>query len=962
MKKFIHIVLTCFLFITCLPVYSQISTFPNTTDFESGFGDWNQSSSDNFDWTLRSSATTPSSGTGPQSGPYGANGTSGYAFTESSSPRTNNDVARIFITLDLSSYSSCSISFNYHQYSSYGYGPGTLRLKVYKGNSGSGGTVDYPWSNSSSVNGWQSAVVDLSNYVGYSYVQLSFESILPSTGTCWQSDNCVDEIVIDASSCVNAWNGSANDGDWNNTSNWTCGTVPSPSENITIASNAISYPALTSSVTVNSLTLDAGTELNITNPLAILTVNGNFSSGGIVNIVDGKLDITGTADFNRGATIVNGEIEVDGATTIGSGYVLDIGDGTFDANGNFDATVDPPTFPNADINFGNSGKLTLAGTTNYLGDLSTSSGTVEYDGSTQTIVTDTYHNIEVDGAGTKTLGGNITVGGDVTISNGVMDIASHNLTIGGNFSTIQYGFEEGSGTVTFNGSNSHNVTHNGSSESVSSQYNSLTESFPNGTPTHTWTTTTIMGNAWSIDASGFAYYYYSATSAAFSGLWSESINLNAGDQITINWKDRTGGYTEKYALLLNTATSHAGATTLYDNSGFSTTSWTSRSVVYTIQTSGTYHLGFLCYSDADMFYLGIDDVEMDVDGTIASDVAGKLNNFTMNGDGDVTLSSPLTVNGTLTLTNGDVITSSTNYLKLGKNGSVSGGDNDSHIVGDVKKETESTSSVTIPVGDGNLYRPVVITPVNATNETWSIKYYNTAHSNTTMGTGLHHVSQYYWDISRSGSNTATLSFDWDASYAVDVPVDLRMSHFNGTEWEELNTTISGVGGSGQATASTGRITATANSFSPFGFGSSSSGNALPIELMSFTGMEDAGNVRLDWEVASQNNNDYFTVEKSTDFTDWEEIGKLPGAGNTSQHMSYTLYDERPLVGHNYYRLTQTDYDGMNETFHPIVVTIKGERKEVVKVYNQIGQEVSIESKGLVILLWDNGDITKTIND
>ena len=41
--------LTCFLFITCLPVYSQISTFPNTTDFESGFGDWNQSSSDNFD-------------------------------------------------------------------------------------------------------------------------------------------------------------------------------------------------------------------------------------------------------------------------------------------------------------------------------------------------------------------------------------------------------------------------------------------------------------------------------------------------------------------------------------------------------------------------------------------------------------------------------------------------------------------------------------------------------------------------------------------------------------------------------------------------------------------------------------------------------------------------------------------------------------------------------------------------
>ena len=149
---------------------------------------------------------------------------------------------------------------------------------------------------------------------------------------------------------------------------------------------------------------------------------------------------------------------------------------------------------------------------------------------------------------------------------------------------------------------------------------------------------------------------------------------------------------------------------------------------------------------------------------------------------------------------------------------------------------------------------------------------------------------------------------------------------------------------------------------PFGFGSGSSGNALPIELVSFTGSYDGTNIQIDWSVASQINNDYYTIEKSTDFMDWEELAVLEGAGNSNQLMDYRVYDERPIIGHNYYRLTQTDYDGMSETFHPIAVTVKGDRKEIVKVYNQMGQEVNIETKGLLILLWDNGDITKTMNN
>ena len=64
--------------------FSQVTTYPDNADFESGFGNWVQATADNFDWT-RTTTKTPSSGTGPTIGPpYGGAGSTGYIFTESS--------------------------------------------------------------------------------------------------------------------------------------------------------------------------------------------------------------------------------------------------------------------------------------------------------------------------------------------------------------------------------------------------------------------------------------------------------------------------------------------------------------------------------------------------------------------------------------------------------------------------------------------------------------------------------------------------------------------------------------------------------------------------------------------------------------------------------------------------------------------------------------------------------------
>ena len=142
-------------------------------------------------------------------------------------------------------------------------------------------------------------------------------------------------------------------------------------------------------------------------------------------------------------------------------------------------------------------------------------------------------------------------------------------------------------------------------------------------------------------------------------------------------------------------------------------------------------------------------------------------------------------------------------------------------------------------------------------------------------------------------------------------------------------------------------------------------SALPITLSFFDAYYVDNidkNVYIEWETQSEQNNDYFTVLKSYDGYEWEEIKRVEGAGNSNIKLFYRSEDKNPRDGVQYYKLRQTDYDGKEEEFEIVSVIIKGERKEVVKVINQIGQEVDMNTKGVLFLEWDNGDITKTINN
>lgn len=95
----------------------------------------------------------------------------------------------------------------------------------------------------------------------------------------------------------------------------------------------------------------------------------------------------------------------------------------------------------------------------------------------------------------------------------------------------------------------------------------------------------------------------------------------------------------------------------------------------------------------------------------------------------------------------------------------------------------------------------------------------------------------------------------------------------------------------------------------------------PISLLNFDAVQQGNNINLDWTTASEANNDFFTVERSIDGTNFVVVDTGPGAGNSNTITTYSLIDVGPFVQGivYYYRLKQTDFDGSSSTSSIVAV-------------------------------------------
>ena len=88
---------------------------------------------------------------------------------------------------------------------------------------------------------------------------------------------------------------------------------------------------------------------------------------------------------------------------------------------------------------------------------------------------------------------------------------------------------------------------------------------------------------------------------------------------------------------------------------------------------------------------------------------------------------------------------------------------------------------------------------------------------------------------------------------------------------------------------------------------------LPVTLIDFNATStDEKSVMLTWKTASEVMNNYFTVEHSSDGKEFDPLAKFAGAGTTSAMNEYRFSDENAFSGMNYYRLSQTDFDGKTQ--------------------------------------------------
>jgi len=374
--------------------------------------------------------------------------------------------------------------------------------------------------------------------------------------------------------------------------------------------------------------------------------------------------------------------------------------------------------------------------------------------------------------------------------------------------------------------------------------------------------------------------------------------------------------------------------TIYNSQTFPVTNVTNYATITgntgsNLQVSGIWlntSVGTQSLSNGTVTFNGTSDQSV----TSAGDSFGSvtMNNTSTSGTyNGAVLQDNMTLTGTLTLTQGNIATGS--YLAYINNtaaGSVSGGSTSSYVWGKLKRAVAGANTYVFPVGKTNYeeatlafspgYTSADITAFFTDDNTLTLPVGGLSQTGTDL-TGI--LNKGYWSIDPSsgvGSPTYTVTVKEighsnGVTSAAQYTVLKRTNTPSVGAWALLgthsNTTQSSSGG--VVTAVRSALT----SFSDFsiGFG----GAALPIELTTFqANCSDNNTVDVTWSTASEHNTNYFRVDKSRNGSQWDVLGTIGAAGNSTYMIDYALTDQFPNPGINYYRLTQYDLDGVFETF------------------------------------------------
>jgi hypothetical protein len=655
--------------------------------------------------------------------------------------------------------------------------------------------------------------------------------------------------------------------------------------------------------------------------------------------VQGDLDITNSA---RNVYLANGatsSISISGDTRI----------------------INSSSQPSANIYIGLHGDISITGNCDLLNAVKGASGQIIVANSSDAnVTTGNMKAYNEQGGTTKRMyignGGIITINGTLTIKN---TSTATNSQIYCNRGATSIGTYNGNITITSTGTNCDGVSFGiggGSATLSSGQISATSGNFTDGTLyLRNFTQSDASAQSLTLNNSAYLYMYNSNWNGAVdfkapgvhtrqstfnSSVTLEktgSINVSSYGQNTFNGTTSIKNSGPGYYRLANTVANDYNGDVLFTKSGTGELlpAYSHQSTLagnLSVNTNSTFTIGRA--AGGWLEFDGLAAQSINNTGAVNEIIIRRM--LTNNTTADITLNTPITINNNLNLTNGNIITTATNILTMNDNSLVNAVSDNAYVAGPMKKI--GNDSFKFPVGGTDTYgdshyAAIGISAPSGISHSFTAEYHAAGHSNaTTFSSPLTKVSLVeYWDLDRTvGTGNINVYLYWTDGTRSGIGdlADLRIAHWDGSTWEDKGN--DGTSGS----AANGGIAANGiSTFSPFTFGTVNNiDNPLPIDLLSFDVNKEDESVRIDWSTASETNNDYFIIERTNDFNNIEVVQKVKGAGNSNKVLNYFIYDNQPLNGTSYYRLTQVDFNGQKEVFDWKSVNFNQTRKPLLSVF------------------------------
>ena len=225
-----------------------------------------------------------------------------------------------------------------------------------------------------------------------------------------------------------------------------------------------------------------------------------------------------------------------------------------------------------------------------------------------------------------------------------------------------------------------------------------------------------------------------------------------------------------------------------------------------------------------------------------------------------------------------------------------------------------------------------------------------------VGSNSFYQTNAYWNIlAPAGTYSYNLKLNYKKNWLQNIPSESNMVI------AQKSTAIPWAIASSTHTIDTINNIMAANSLTHFSyFAGTDATSPLPIKLINFTAQKINTDVNLNWQTASELNNDYFEIERSVDGSQFIAIGKVKGNRTTNNVHGYQFTDEWLSIVHGqqstvYYRLRQVDFDG-NSTLSDVRVINLNQTNTDLNIYpNPATNELHIETlvtEKLTVQLFD----------